>query len=97
MAQLLGFSNEHSSFIARNFSLATGFVSPQFHVVFDDLFSTVYSDTKLKDSRIKAIYHELIESSCGDYYGEEPESPSEEDLDDPPPELVGERLSKPER
>ena len=32
---------QHSSTIGRILNLTTGFVSPQYHVVYDDLFSTV--------------------------------------------------------
>ena len=34
--QFLGFSEEHSSLVARVLNLETGHVSPQFHVVFDN-------------------------------------------------------------
>ena len=39
--QYLGVSMQHSSTIGRILNLTTGFVSPQYHVVYDDLFSTV--------------------------------------------------------
>lgn len=39
----LGFSPEHSSDVPLILNLATGSISPQFHVVFDDEFSTVPS------------------------------------------------------
>ncbi len=42
--QFLGFSDEHSLLVATVCHLTTGFVSPQFHVVFDDHFHTVYGD-----------------------------------------------------
>ena len=35
--QFLGFSDEHSSLVATVRHITTGFVSPQFHVVFDDV------------------------------------------------------------
>ena len=38
---LLGFSDEHSSLVANVWHLTTGYISPLFHVVFDDLFETV--------------------------------------------------------
>ena len=43
LGQFLGFSDEHSSLVANVQNLSTGFVSPQDHVVFDDMFQTVYS------------------------------------------------------
>jgi hypothetical protein len=42
--QFLGFSDKHSSLVATVCHLTTGFDSPQFHVVFDDHFCTVYGD-----------------------------------------------------
>ncbi len=41
MGQFVGFSDEHSSLVANVWHLITGYISPQFHVVFDDLFETV--------------------------------------------------------
>ena len=43
LGQFLGYSDEHSSLIANIRHLKMGFVSPQYHVVFDDLFETVFS------------------------------------------------------
>jgi len=104
MGQFLGFSNEHSTLVARVCNLSTNYVSPQFHVVFDDLFSSIYNDTKLSDTNIEAIFRDLFEN-CRDNYGEEiiaPEGASAEpppavDPVDPPPELGDEWLSEPER
>ena len=42
MGQYLGFFNDNSSFVANVKSLRTGFVSPKFLVIFDDLFQTVF-------------------------------------------------------
>ena len=39
--QYLGYSPEHSSHIGRILNLRTGYVSEQFHVVYDDHFSSV--------------------------------------------------------
>jgi hypothetical protein len=41
VGQFLGYSDEHSSLVANVRHFSTGHVSPQFHVVFDDLFETV--------------------------------------------------------
>jgi len=41
MGQFLGFLDEHSSLVANVRNLSTGYISPQFHLVFDDLFETV--------------------------------------------------------
>jgi hypothetical protein len=39
----IGFSNLHSSEAPLVLNLATGSITPQFHVIFDDVFSTVSS------------------------------------------------------
>ena len=44
MGQFLGFSEEHSTLVARVRNLGTNFVSPQFHVVFDEKFTTIHND-----------------------------------------------------
>ena len=41
MCQFLGFSDEHSSLVANVSNLSTGYISPHFHLVFDDSFETV--------------------------------------------------------
>ncbi len=41
MGQFVEFSDEHSSLVANVRHLTTGYISPQFHVVFDDLFEAV--------------------------------------------------------
>jgi hypothetical protein len=41
MGQFIGFSDEHSSLVANVRHLTIHFISPQFHLVFDDLFETV--------------------------------------------------------
>ncbi len=41
VGQFLGYLDKHSSLVANVHHLSTGYVSPQFHVIFDDLFETV--------------------------------------------------------
>ena len=41
----MGFSKMHSTQVGLVLNLLTGSVSPNFHVVFDDMFSTVMSST----------------------------------------------------
>ena len=41
VGQFLGYLDEHLSLVVNVQHLSTGHVSPQFHVVFDDLFETV--------------------------------------------------------
>ena len=40
----LGFSSEHSTTVGLILNLKTGHISPQFHVVYDELFTTVTTD-----------------------------------------------------
>ena len=41
----MGFSKMHSTQVGLVLNLLTGSISPQFHVVFDDMFSTLMSST----------------------------------------------------
>ena len=96
MGQFVGFSDEHSSLVAKVRNLSTNFISPQFHVIFDDKFTTIQNDTKLEDTALESIFTELFET-CRDYYGEEPlESDSGERLDELP-ELNDEWLNEAEQ
>ena len=70
MGQFLGFSDEHSTLVAMVRNLATNFASPQFHVVFDDKFSTIQNDTRLDYTAVEVIFNYLFTNSCG-FYGEE--------------------------
>ena len=83
MGQFLGFSDEHSTLIARVQNLSTNYVSPHFHVIFDDLFSSIYNDTKLSDTIIEAIFHNLFKNH-GDNYGEETIAPEGASAEPPP-------------
>ena len=49
LGQFLGFSEEHSTLVAQVRHLKTGHVSPQFHCVFDDLFTTVFGTGERND------------------------------------------------
>ncbi len=44
IGQFLGCSDQHLSLVANVYLMLTGHVSPQFHVVFDDLYKTVIQD-----------------------------------------------------
>jgi len=50
IGQYLGFSDEHSTLVVQVRNLATNFVSPQFHVIFDDRFTVIYNDVRLDDT-----------------------------------------------
>jgi hypothetical protein len=59
LSQFLGYSDEHSSLVANVRHLGMGYVSPQSHVVFDDLFETVFSsgsDDDLVDSICENLF-----------------------------------------
>jgi hypothetical protein len=51
--QSLGFSCEHSSLVALVCNSHTGYVSPQYHVVFDNTFSIVFNDGKSSAELVK--------------------------------------------
>jgi hypothetical protein len=70
--QFLGFSDERSLLVAAVCHLTTGFVSPQFHVVFDDHFHTVYGDGERKlitDAICKLLWENDWELYAEDKYG----------------------------
>jgi len=70
MGQFLGFSHEHSSLVARVWNLATNYFSPQYHVVFDDLFTSIMNDKRLEDTVLEDIFEKLF-VTCKDYYGKD--------------------------
>ena len=87
MGKFLGFSDEHSSFVARVRNLSKTIVNNQFHVLFDDMFSTIHNDTQIKDTAVQSIFEELFET-CRDYFVGKIETPDGADAElDPPPEL----------
>jgi hypothetical protein len=61
IGQFLGFSREHSSTVALEQNLHTGYVSPQYqyHLEFDDNFQTVFHDGKTTEE-LDRIYDELL-------------------------------------
>ena len=80
----LGASMEHSANISRVLNLRTGHISPQFHVVFDDKFTTVpnHEGGGLVDpSRFDADHWERIVETGLELYLD-PEEPTLPDLDD---------------
>ena len=60
MGQFLGFSDEHYSLVENVIILSTGYISPQFHLVFDDLFEMVIC-TKSYESVLSAICNDIFE------------------------------------
>ncbi|KAL7524301.1 hypothetical protein ACHAWF_002295, partial [Thalassiosira exigua] len=73
-AQFLGYSDQHSSLVALIRHLGTGFFSPQYHVVFDNKFETVYS-AGADDEVVDAICKDIFENSrdCSRDWYVEPE------------------------
>jgi hypothetical protein len=59
MGQFVGFSDKHSSLVAKVCHLSTNFISPQFHVVFDHLFETV-NRTGVEKPVAKSICQDLF-------------------------------------
>jgi hypothetical protein len=72
MGQFVGFLDNHSSLVANVCHLSTNFISPQFHVVFDDLFETVNRT---------GVDEPVIESICQDLFELNRELYAEEELD----------------
>jgi hypothetical protein len=74
--QFLGFSKDHSSKIGLFRNLQTGSISPQFHVVFDELFTTVTSTDEDDDTWIELFVADR------EYYGpdEDEEDPDNDDM-----------------
>ena len=96
MGQFVGFSDEHSSLVAKVRNLSTNFISPQFHIIFDDKFTTIQNDVKLGDTSLEAIFTKLFDK-CRDYYGEEPLASDSDTQLDELPELHDEWLNEAER
>ena len=65
MGQFQGFSNKHNPLMARVQNLATNYVSPQFHVMFDEKFSTIQNDTRLEDTTVESVFEDLF-TDCRD-------------------------------
>jgi hypothetical protein len=73
----VGFSSEHSSLVPLVFNPCTQHVSPQYHVIFDDGFSTVPSlyTIEERDRRFEDLFHTSREHFL---------NPSGDDNDGPP-------------
>ena len=63
------FSDEHSTLVATVRNLKTGYISPQYHIVFDDLFETTFCRGE-NNPGIDQICNDLFDSSQ-DWYAEE--------------------------
>ncbi len=70
---LLGFQMNMVSLVANVQHLTTGYISPQFHVVFDDLFETV---------NCKDVDDCVVESICNGLFQRNQELYAEDKLDE---------------
>ena len=94
MGQFLGYSRIHSSTVALVRNLHTGHVSPQYHVIFDDKFETVFNDGKTKEE-LDRICEELFAGNKELYVEEEYDRNGVLVYEPPPLDEVW--LSEPER
>ena len=60
----VGHSPDHASDVALVLNPRTGLVSHQYHVVFNDTFSTI---SHLKDEAEPSNWHHLVENCCENY------------------------------
>ena len=67
--QFLGFSDKHSTLVATVRNLKTGYISPQYHIVFDELFETTFHRGE-NNPVIDQICNDLF-GSIQDWYAEE--------------------------
>jgi hypothetical protein len=74
----VGQSESHSSSVALVLNLETGTITPQFHLVFDDYFTTVAMDPDELPDFFSPQWYQLFGDSAYQYV------PSEEDDDDTP-------------
>ena len=96
LGQYLGFSPEHSSLVALVRHLGTGYVSPQWHVVFDDKFESVFSTGCISDEDFDRICSTLYDESR-DWYIDPDDFDDDGDLVYAPPPLDEVYLNEEER
>ena len=92
MGQFLDFSCVHSSTVTLVRNLHTGHISPQYPVVFDDNFETVFNEGR-SNEEVDIIYDSLFEGNCECYVEEEHDQDGV--LSYEPPQLDEVWLSKP--
>ena len=66
IGKFLGVLDEHYSLVENVCHLSTGYISPQFHLVFDDLFK-MFICTRDDENVFNAIYNDIFELN-GDWY-----------------------------
>ena len=94
MGQFLGFSRFHSSTVALVRNLHTGHVSPQYHVVFDDKFETVFNEGR-SNEEVDKICDSLFDGNRECYVEEEYDQDGVLVYEPPPLDEVW--LSEPEK
>ena len=93
--QFFGFSDYHSSRVGKIRNLVTGYISPQFHVVYDDHFTTVSTDGSHMELFDADTWTSLLEGGYERAWGFEYDD--EGRIINPPPELDESWLSESER
>ena len=91
MGQFVGVPKTHSSTIGLIRNLRTEYVTPQWHVAYDERFTTVPT-AAVDDDEIEALWIDIF-NDTRDYYGD----PDSEHPEDEPPELDDEWLEDDER
>ena len=71
MGQFLGRSDEHAGSVGLIRNLKTGAVSVQFHVVYDNHFSTVTSDWTADNVPVPPYFHDLYKFSREHHFDNE--------------------------
>ena len=69
MDQFLGFSYEQSSLVTNIKNLRAGHISPQYHIVLDDLFQTVFRSSE-NYTLVDVICNQLFESNWDEFSAE---------------------------
>ena len=72
----VGFSSEHSSLVPLVLNLDTGYISPQYHVIFDDSFHTVPSAHSSVD-KIDDAFASLFDTGARERFIDDPSEVSE--------------------
>jgi len=72
MGQFLGFSKQHSTLVALVRNLHTNYVSPQYHLVFDDIFDIIFHESKTEEE-LELICQELFDTTRDCYVDPEGE------------------------
>jgi hypothetical protein len=77
IAIYMGFSPRHARSVALVLSLTTGYMSPQFHVKYDDFFETVQDSKSLPRSKWQFLSWFVTNSSTSNNRPAQPSVPSQ--------------------